>query len=62
MRSENNLEGEIPPELGKLRNLRFLGLANNQITGGIPESIGNLSNLTQIDLVGNRLTGLLVYM
>ena len=54
--SENNLQGEIPPELGQLRNLQFLGLANNQITSVIQESIGSLSNLSQIDLLGNRLT------
>jgi len=54
--NENNLQGEIPPELGQLRNLQFLGLANNQITGVIQESIGGLSNLSQIDLLGNRLT------
>jgi len=54
--SENNLQGEIPPELGQLRNLQFLGLANNQITGVIQESIGSLSNLAQINLLGNRLT------
>lgn len=49
--SENYLEGVIPPELGQLRNLMFLGLANNQITGAIPESIGNISTLVKIDLV-----------
>jgi Leucine-rich repeat (LRR) protein len=49
--SENYLEGVIPPELEQLRNLMFLGLANNQITGAIPESIGNISTLVEIDLV-----------
>jgi Leucine-rich repeat (LRR) protein len=49
--SENYLEGVIPPELEQLRNLMFLGLANNQITGAIPESIGNISTLVKIDLV-----------
>ncbi|KAI4965177.1 hypothetical protein ZWY2020_055278 [Hordeum vulgare] len=53
----NNLEGQIPPEFGRLTNLRYMSFANNRMTGPIPDSIGYLSNLTTIDFYGNGLTG-----
>ena len=42
----NQLTGEIPPELGDLSNLRWLRLFNNQLTGEIPVELGSLTNLT----------------
>ena len=53
----NNLTGEIPPELGDLSNLTWLGLDGNQLTGEIPPELGGLSNLTYLYLSSNRLTG-----
>ena len=42
----NQLTGEIPPELGGLSNLTLLYLHANQLTGEIPPELGGLSNLT----------------
>ena len=51
------MTGEIPPELGRLSNLRHLWLADNQLTGEIPPELGGLSNLTELSLSDNQLTG-----
>ncbi len=53
----NQLEGEIPPELGTLAQLQFLNLSNNQLEGPIPAELGALSNLRGLYLNGNQLTG-----
>ena len=38
----NDLIGEVPPEIGQLRNLRILHLLGNCLHGTIPEEIGQL--------------------
>ena len=53
----NQLTGEIPPELGNFVNLRELYLSINQLTGEIPSELGNLANLQSLWLSGNRLEG-----
>ena len=53
----NQLSGEIPPELGNLANLESLQLRNNQLSGGIPPELGNLANLESLDLGENQLSG-----
>ncbi|KAJ7515096.1 hypothetical protein O6H91_23G071100 [Diphasiastrum complanatum] len=55
--SNNMLSGEIPPALGKLKQLFALELCNNQLTGGIPDSLANASNLETLDLSSNNLVG-----
>jgi len=35
----NQLEGEIPSEIGNLTNLTSLGLSSNQLTGEIPQEV-----------------------
>lgn len=55
--SENRLSGELPAELGNLRQLRELRLDNNQLSGGIPPELGNLANLEGLHMVRNRLSG-----
>ena len=53
----NQLSGSIPPELGDLANLEFLGLRENNLSGGIPAELGSLANLEGLDLDNNQLTG-----
>jgi len=53
----NNLTGNIPPEIGNLSNLTSLYLYYNQLIGNIPAEIANLSNLQLLYLSGNQLTG-----
>ncbi|KAL5549233.1 hypothetical protein UlMin_004464 [Ulmus minor] len=55
--SENNLSGEIPPELTKLLGLLVLNLSGNHISGAIPESISMLKQLQSLDFSSNRLSG-----
>jgi len=51
------LTGNIPKELGSLKNLQVLNLANNQLTGKIPVELGNLTNLNWLNLSFNQLSG-----
>ena len=48
--SNNQLSGEIPPELAGLSNLETLYLDGNQLSGEIPPELGGLSNLAFLDL------------
>jgi Leucine-rich repeat (LRR) protein len=52
-----NLTGQIPSQLGMLRNLEVLYLSNNSLNGTIPPELGNLSSLRQLQLAGNLLIG-----
>ena len=54
---ENQLTGEIPPELGNLASLEELHLCRNQLSGQIPPELGNLAILQELDLVQNQLSG-----
>ena len=54
---QNELSGEIPPELGNLTNLRVLSLFNNQLSGEIPHELGSLTNLEWLQLFDNELSG-----
>jgi FKBP-type peptidyl-prolyl cis-trans isomerase/Leucine-rich repeat (LRR) protein len=51
------LTGEIPSEIGLLKNLRKLNLRNNYLSGPIPSEIGNLSELIYLYLMTNHLEG-----
>jgi hypothetical protein len=53
----NQLTGNIPPELGNLNNLQFLNLENNRLSGSIPEELGNLINLDNFSINSNMLIG-----
>ncbi|XP_028786758.1 polygalacturonase inhibitor-like [Neltuma alba] len=55
--STNNLSGEIPKELFKLVQLRFLNLSRNHFTGKIPEEIGGMKDLESFHLSYNKLSG-----
>ena len=51
------LSGSIPPELGRLTSLEWLGLDDNELSGSIPPELGRLTNLTGLDLRDNDLSG-----
>ena len=55
--AQNQLRGEIPPELRDLTQLLVLLLYGNQLHGEIPPELGNLANLAVLDLRDNQLTG-----
>ncbi|PHU16748.1 hypothetical protein BC332_12443 [Capsicum chinense] len=53
----NNLMGNIPPAIGKLKQLQGLYLNKNKLNGHIPDVICHLSNLDQLNLDDNELFG-----
>ena len=53
----NQLEGEIPSELGYLSHLLQLSLSANELTGPIPAELGRLEHLETLFLTRNNLTG-----
>ena len=55
--NDNQLNGEIPPELDSLTSLQSLILYANQLTGPIPPELGDLANLQELNLSGNQLDG-----
>ena len=54
---DNQLSGEIPPELGSLTSLQALALSANRLSGEIPSELGNLTGLVWLRLSANRLSG-----
>ena len=50
---ENDLVGEIPPELGGLEKLFHLFLPGNQLSGPIPAELSKLNELTDLVLYEN---------
>ena len=54
---ENELTGNIPPEIGNLTSLIFLSISENKINGQIPLELGNLIHLNSLGLFNNELTG-----
>ena len=53
----NGLRGELPAELGGLKQLIRLNLSNNDILGDIPPELGRLSGLRELILSGNAISG-----
>ena len=54
---ENELTGELPPEIGTLTELVSLSLHFNSLEGEIPSELADLTELTTLYLGGNRLSG-----
>ena len=54
---DNNLTGEIPPELGSLGSIRVLNLSGNNLSGEIPSELWDISSFHTLDLSGNQLAG-----
>eukprot|EP00268_Persea_americana_P003478 TRINITY_DN11053_c0_g1_i2.p1 TRINITY_DN11053_c0_g1~~TRINITY_DN11053_c0_g1_i2.p1 ORF type:complete len:793 (-),score=87.60 TRINITY_DN11053_c0_g1_i2:154-2532(-) len=55
--SMNQLVGNIPSQVGDLKELHLLNLSNNFLSGSIPESFQNLKNIESLDLSHNKLVG-----
>lgn len=55
--SYNQLEGEIPKEIGKMYYLMVLNLGHNFLSGLIPPELGSCSRLGVFDLSHNSLEG-----
>ncbi|CAN1175704.1 LRR receptor kinase BAK1 [Linum perenne] len=53
----DGLSGKLVPDLGLLKNLKYLSVYNNTISGSIPSELGNLTELGSLDLYLNRFTG-----
>jgi hypothetical protein len=53
---EQNVQGQIPVDLGLLTDLTYLDLSFNQLSGTIPRSIGALKALMRLDLEHNQLS------
>jgi Leucine-rich repeat (LRR) protein len=49
--------GTIPPNLGILKNLTFLGLAYNNLSGNLPVSLYNLYSMEIMQIYSNMLGG-----
>ncbi|WP_278010779.1 leucine-rich repeat domain-containing protein [Flavobacterium gyeonganense] len=56
--TDNNLTGNISPELSKFTELQNLSLNRNKLTGTIPESVTKITKLKTVDLSENELTGI----
>ncbi len=54
---ENNLQGRIPAELGKLSHLTVLYLSDRLLGGSIPSEMGQLHNLRHLRIHSAQLTG-----
>jgi len=55
---DNNFNGSLPPEIGKLKNLVVLDINHEEgLKGSIPKEIGNLKNLEFLNLTQNNLSG-----
>lgn len=55
--ADNNLQGELPFELGKLNNLEILSLSNNELYGDLPGSLYKIATLKILLLNNNKLSG-----
>ncbi|RWR74187.1 LRR receptor-like serine/threonine-protein kinase ERECTA [Cinnamomum micranthum f. kanehirae] len=56
--SDNNIFGELPPNMDTLfPNLVLLNMSTNELQGVIPLSVSKLQNLITLDLSQNKLSG-----
>ncbi|KAK2989435.1 hypothetical protein RJ640_018753 [Escallonia rubra] len=55
--SFNELYGDVPFSISKLKQLEGLDVRNNSLTGTIPQDIGNCTAFQVLDLSYNKLTG-----
>jgi Leucine-rich repeat (LRR) protein len=55
--ASNNLEGQLPEEIGHLTKLDFLNLKQNALTGSIPIYLKQFPLLDYLDLSHNQISG-----
>ncbi|KAJ1282951.1 hypothetical protein BS78_03G090200, partial [Paspalum vaginatum] len=55
--SNNVLEGEVPPCLGRMEDIEFMSLSNNSLSGEFPSSVQNFTNVLFLDLCRNNFSG-----
>ncbi|GFY85934.1 leucine-rich receptor-like protein kinase family protein [Actinidia rufa] len=55
--NNNQLSGELPPEISKATGLIAIDLSDNQFSGNIPETIGELRLLNRLHLQNNMFSG-----
>ncbi|MBF4518707.1 Two component regulator three Y domain protein [Flavobacterium sp. ANB] len=55
--ADNNLKGELPFELGELKNLEILCLSKNELQGNLPGSLYTISTLKILLLNNNKFSG-----
>ncbi|KAK9120253.1 hypothetical protein Scep_018346 [Stephania cephalantha] len=53
----NSLNGSLPEQVEKLKNLKQVFLGENSLAGDIPSQVGHLASLSVLDLSRNALTG-----
>eukprot|EP00980_Cylindrotheca_fusiformis_P009967 scaffold2203_cov106-Cylindrotheca_fusiformis.AAC.1 len=53
----NVLSGTLPPEIGNLKNARYIDMNFNNFEGSIPSEIGNLQQLLDLSLWENSFSG-----
>ena len=56
--SYNHMQGAIPSELYKCRDLEFLSLGRNQFNGNIPRTLGFLTKLKWLFIGGKIFSGI----
>ncbi|CAI9300001.1 unnamed protein product [Lactuca saligna] len=55
----NQLSGELPQEVGNLKNLNEIILENNRLSGDLPTTISSCSSLVNLDISNNFFQGTL---
>ncbi|WVZ71963.1 hypothetical protein U9M48_020490 [Paspalum notatum var. saurae] len=55
--SNNFLEGEVPPCLGALEDMKFIALRNNSFSGDFPSFVQNCTTMFFLDLSWNKFSG-----
>lgn len=53
----NRLCGEIPKDIGHLKQLESLDLSHNELSGEIPSSMSSLTSLSHMNLSYNNISG-----